>query len=186
MQQSDLAEAAFAHRAPISVAMYHEMIDAGVLSEKARVELIEGELVAVSPASRAHVYAVQALLRSLYDGLGREWVILPGGPMTLARSEPEPDIVIVRREVFDQAPRHPTTASLVIEVAKSSLYLDRALAATYAEAGVPDYWIVDVEHRQVEVYRDAPGHMTVKPPTSLSPLELPAIVISVGSLFRQD
>jgi hypothetical protein len=70
--RSELAESAFAHREPISVAMYHEMIDTGVLPEKRRVELIEGVIVSVAAYTPAHVYAVQELLRHFHAKLGRE------------------------------------------------------------------------------------------------------------------
>lgn len=193
----DLAESAFEQRAPISVAMYHQMIDGGVLPEKRSVELIEGVLVAVSPRSPAHVHALRVLNRLFCRALDDNWVVLPGGPMTLARSEPEPDLVVVRREVYEQAARHVSTASLVIEVAKSSLRLDRTLAAVYAEAGVPDYWVVNVEGRQVEVYppREVsdPGRAgaaevcsVYRAPSMLSPVAIPDVMVPVGSLFREE
>jgi hypothetical protein len=117
--------------------------------------------------------------------------------MTLARSEPEPDLVVVRREVYEQAARHVSTAFLVIEVAKSSLRLDRTLAAVYAEAGVPDYWVVNVEGRQVEVYppREVsdPGRAgaaevcsVYRAPSMLSPVAIPDVMVPVGSLFREE
>lgn len=168
---------------PVSVAEYHELIDSGRLTENRRVELIEGVLTRVCAYSPEHVHAVATLNRILVRALGDEWIVLPGGPLTLARSEPEPDIVVVRAEVAQAAQRNPTTASLVIEVANTSLALDRQLASLYAEAGVPDYWIIDCEHRQVEVFR-IDGHAIVAPPADLRPLELPRVVIPVADLFR--
>lgn len=140
-----------------SVERYHQMIDAAVLGKTDRVELIEGVIVAVSPRSKEHTYAVDELVRILMRALGQEWVVRAQGPLTLARSEPEPDVAVVLRSLRDSAPRHPHTAVLVAEVARSSLDLDRAMAAIYAEAGVTEYWIVDVARRCVEVHRDPDG-----------------------------
>jgi Uma2 family endonuclease len=189
MSDTSLAEIAVAHRQPISVAMYHQMIDSDVLTKHDRVELIEGVIVAVSPQSPAHIFAVTTLVYILNTALGPEWRVRPGGPLTLARSEPEPDIAVVRTALEEEAVRHPTTASLVVEVAKTSLSLDRGLASIYAEADVTEYWIVDVKRQQVEVYRDPEG-TTYRTRTvatiadTLVPVELPGVTVVVSSLFR--
>lgn len=169
--------------------MYHRMIDSGVLTKHDRVELIEGVIVAVSPQSPEHVYAIRMPLRILSTALGEEWSIRPGFPMTLAHSEPEPDIVVVRPSIDEAAPRHPTTASLVVEVAKTSLSLDRGLASVYAEARVTEYWNVDVEAQRIEVLRDPQGaayqsHSIASIGETLVPVELPAVAVPVSSLFR--
>jgi Uma2 family endonuclease len=74
-------------------------------------------------------------------------------PLTLADSEPEPDISVVRGTETDFTTAHPTSAELVVEVAITSVALDRANASLYAEAGVKEYWIVLGAERQLEVYR---------------------------------
>jgi Uma2 family endonuclease len=74
-------------------------------------------------------------------------------PLTLADSEPEPDVSVVRGQDSDFKAAHPTTAALVVEIAVSSADLDRELASLYAEAGVDEYWIVLGHERAVEVYR---------------------------------
>ena len=93
----------------------------------------------------------------LYDRLAAQ---VPKGlsvwkeePLTLADSEPEPDISITRGERRNRAQGHPSTAELVVEVAVSSPALDRENAALYAEAGIKEYWIVLGSERRVEVYR---------------------------------
>ncbi len=189
MSVPSLAEIAVAHRQPISVDMYHQMIDSAVLTENHRVELIEGVIVAVSPQSPEHVFAGKTLARYLSRVLGDEWSVRVGYPLTLARSEPEPDIAVVRTALEDGAIRHPTTASLVVEVAKTSLSLDRGLASVYAEANVTEYWIVDVKKQQVEVFRDPEGtaYRTRTVATIadiLVPVELPDVAVAVSSLFR--
>jgi Uma2 family endonuclease len=75
------------------------------------------------------------------------------GPLTLADSEPEPDVAIVRGTEQQFFYVHPNTAELVVEVAVSSAALDRENASLYAEAGVKEYWIVLAPQRQIEVYR---------------------------------
>jgi len=130
------------------------------------------------------------LLRTLNRALSDEWSVRPGGPLTLARSEPEPDIVVVRAELVEEAARHPSTASLVVEVAKTSLALDRSLASIYAEADVTEYWIVDVKKQRIEVFRDPEGtaYRTKTQATAadtLVPVALPGVEIAVSSLFRR-
>ena len=74
-------------------------------------------------------------------------------PLTLADSEPEPDISVVRGSEADFVAAHPTTADLVVGIAVTSVALDRENASLYAEAGVKEYWIVLGADKQVEVYR---------------------------------
>jgi hypothetical protein len=106
MSATTLPDIALAHRAPITVAMYHQMIDSGVLTEHDHVELIEEVIVAVSPQSPEHVHAYTTLLDILYGALGKEWRIRASTPLTLARSEPEPDIV---RGLGRPTSKRPTT-----------------------------------------------------------------------------
>lgn len=190
MSDATLADLANVHRHPISVEVYHQMIDNGVLKEDDRVELIEGVIVAVSPQSPEHMYAISTLMRLLIRALGDDWVVRPQGPLTLARSEPEPDIVVVRKDIEEAAARHPSTASLVVEVAKTSLSLDRALAAIYGEAAVEEYWIIDVERQRVEVFRSPqPGgyasHTIANLGDMLEPVAIGGLSIRVADLFRR-
>jgi Uma2 family endonuclease len=77
-------------------------------------------------------------------------------PLSLTSiSEPEPDIAIIAHDPLDYSNEHPATAAMVVEIADSSLRFDRMKAASYASAGVADYWIVNLQDRNVEVYRDA-------------------------------
>lgn len=179
---------ALEHHLSISVDRYHQMIDTGVLTEQDRVELIEGVIVAVSPQSREHVHAVEQILRVLMRQLGREWAVRSQAPLTLARSEPEPDVAVVPRALVEAAPRHPTTASLVVEVARSSLALDQAMAPVYAEAGITEYWIVDVENRCVHVYTGPSAGSYASSTTAtdgdeLRPTALPPVSLEVSDLF---
>ncbi len=108
--------------------------------------------------------------------------------MTFADSEPEPDLAIVAGTEFDFRDSHPTTAALVVEVAISSLELDRVKALIYAEAGVEEYWIVCPEEKRVEVYRrpGAEGYgerIEVRAPASLECGALAGVKVDLSALF---
>ena len=109
-------------------------------------------------------------------------------PLTVGDSEPEPDLFIAKgtHETFRRA--HPTTAALVIEVAVSSLELDRLKALIYAEAGVPEYWIVRPEDHCVEIYRQPDGQnyreqTTLTAPAILESSALPGVSVNLAELL---
>jgi Uma2 family endonuclease len=121
------------------------------------VELIEGVIheMTVNPAHATATSLVAAALRRIF---GNDCVIREEKPLeTGRRSLPEPDIAAVIGGIRDFAANHPQTALLVVEVSQTTLRKDRTLKAhLYAQAGVADYWIVNLNDRQVEVHRD-PG-----------------------------
>lgn len=139
---------------PISVADYHHMLDAGILDEGERVELLEGVIIKMSPQKRRHARVIQWLNRQLVTTLGDGYAVLPQLPLALGEwSEPEPDLAVTRAEDAASADEHPTTALLVVEVAQASLRRDRAIkGAIYARFGIPEYWIVNLEAECVEVH----------------------------------
>lgn len=138
-----------------TVAEYHRLIDIGVLTDEDKVELLNGYLVlkmARNPPHDATINAFSALLPRL---LPAGWTVRVQSAVTLAQSEPEPDVVVTRGQWRDYLARHPGPADvgLVIEVADSSLDRDREdKGPIYAAAGLPEYWIVNLVDRQVEVY----------------------------------
>lgn len=139
--------------APISVERYHRMIELGVFDDWP-VELLNGVLVEKMSKSPIHIFLTDLLLSRL-QGLcseSRFWV-RKEDPITIGDSEPEPDISVVQGNRAQFKFTKPTTACFVIEVAVTSLALDRAKATEYAKAGVPEYWIVSPEDRRTEVYR---------------------------------
>jgi Uma2 family endonuclease len=144
---------------PFSVAEYHRMIDAGILDEDERVELLEGVIVAVSPQKRRHAYVIQQLMRILARLPQDRYGILAQLPLTLGeRSEPEPDLAVVTAEAGSSRTEHPRTALLVIEVAGDTLRKDRLVKARiYARADIPEYWLFNLEEACLEVLRD-PDH----------------------------
>jgi Uma2 family endonuclease len=176
----------------LSVERYHQMIDAGILGEDDRVELLEGFLTTMPPQHPPHAFAVSALTYRLTRCLGDLYRVRTGLPLTLARSEPEPDLAVVSAAAEQAAERHPHTAYLVIEVAESSLSKDRIVkSAIYAAAGIPEYWIVDLDTRSVEVQREPdPAAARYRFNTRVLTGEvlvstvLPEVSVSVAALFR--
>ncbi len=138
-----------------TVEQYHEMIDAGILGENDRIELLEGGVLRMSPKGPRHVFVVQELSARLAPLLPADWHLRAQDPLTLADSEPEPDLAIVRGSRRDYAARHPSAGEvgLVIEVADASLELDRGVKQRiYAAAGVPGYWLVSLQAGNIEVF----------------------------------
>jgi Uma2 family endonuclease len=131
------------------------MIEAGILGEDERVELLEGVIIAMAPQSVPHARCIQWLNRVLVAKLGEEYAVRPQLPLSLGEhNEPEPDLAVVRADSMSED-RHPGTAVLVIEVAGESLRRDRQVKATvYARFGIPEYWIVNLEAHVVEVFWD--------------------------------
>ena len=138
-----------------TVAQYHELIDAGILGENDRIELLEGDILHMSPKGPRHVFAVQELSARLAPLLPADWRLRVQDPLTLAESEPEPDLTIVRGSRRDYSARHPGAGEVgvVIEVVDTSLELDRGVKQrVYAAAGIPVYWLVNLAARNVEVF----------------------------------
>ena len=137
-----------------SVQEYHRLAEVGVLSEEDRVELLEGVISPKrvhSPLHDATVSVIEALLRPL---LNSGWILRIQSSVTLAASEPEPDLAVALGPPQRYRQHHPSgnDLGLVIEVAESSLRRDRAKAATYAAGGIPCYWIVNLTQQQLEIF----------------------------------
>ena len=117
-----------------------------------RTELIRGVILEKMSISPLHAFLVMKLRRLITVFIRADLYCREEKPLKLADSMPEPDLAVVSGQEEDHLSTHPSTALLVIEVAISSLELDREKAALYAEAAVPEYWIVLGEARAVEVY----------------------------------
>jgi Uma2 family endonuclease len=136
---------------PLSVQEYHRLNEFN--ENGRRTELIRGIVIEKMSKSPSHRTIVSLLYRLFLTRLPKGFTVWQEQPLTLADSEPEPDISVTRGGERDFLNAHPTTAELVIEVAMSSPALDLENASLYAEAGVKEYWIVLGHQRQVEVYR---------------------------------
>jgi len=139
----------------LSVSQYHSMIENGILTKDSKLELLEGLLVAKMSKSPIHSLSTGLLQDALSSILPSNYHLRLQEPITLADSEPEPDLAIVRGQRSDCRDRHPSPndLELVIEVSGTSLNRDRYLKQRiYARAGICIYWILNLEERQLEVY----------------------------------
>jgi len=136
----------------MSVEDYHRAGETGLLSEE--VELLRGIVVTKMAKSPLHELVAQKLMERLLAQVPKGFSVRPERPLTLRDSEPEPDVSVVRGKPDDWAAAHPSTAHLVVEVAITSAALDESKGEIYAEAGIPEYWLVRPEHRAVDVYHE--------------------------------
>ena len=137
---------------------FHRMAEAGIFAENDRLELIDGEIIVMSPIGPAHMHAVLQLdrlfnERILHVGIADVFVSVQN-PLRLGpEQEPEPDVVLLHLPHGMKQIPGPEAALLAVEVADTTLDYDRQKAARYAAAGVPETWIVALEEDAVEVYR---------------------------------
>jgi Uma2 family endonuclease len=133
------------------------MVASGGFDEDARIELIEGYVVDMSPRTPQHENAISWLLDWLIDQLDRSrFQVRVAAPLTIGGSEPEPDLAVIERA--PAKPAHPSRALLVIEVAVSSRDRDLRLKPRVYAPAVDEYWVVDLERRCVVVHRGAAAH----------------------------
>jgi len=137
-------------------AEYARLIDGGIFRPGEAVELLGGDLMVGEPQGTAHYTAIGLVEDALRSALGLEWLVRSQGPLALAEdSEPEPDVAVTRGRRRDYRGEHPSRPVLVVEVAESSLALDREhKGSLYARANVADYWILNLVDRVLEVYRE--------------------------------
>jgi Uma2 family endonuclease len=138
---------------------YHRLIESGVLHEDDRLELLDGWLVEKIPKNPPHDGTVDLLVYLLARLLPSGWFLRIQNSMTLAASQPEPDLAVVQGKPGDYVSSHPDggKTTLVIEVANSSVDVDREKRRIYARAGVPVYWVVNLPDRCVEVFTELRG-----------------------------
>jgi Uma2 family endonuclease len=179
-------------RRPLTVADYHRMGEVGILTERDRVELIEGELIAMSPIGSEHAGAVNALTRRLVQVVGERGIVAVQNPVRLDDlSEPQPDFAVLkpRPDDYRKATPCPEEVLLIIEVADSSLSYDRGVKRSlYARHGIPEFWIVNLTAGEVEVCRAPSGDSYasvshVGRAGTLEPELLPGIAIPVAVLL---
>lgn len=167
---------------------YDRLVDLGWFVDEP-IELLCGVLVTMSPQGRPHASAVSFFNEQLVLQLGGRHEVRPQLPFAADDwSEPEPDLAVVRKE--PSLRDHPSEALLVVEIADSSLPLDRGLKRTiYAEVGIPEYWIVDVNGRTVEVHTQPDGGyygrvQILRDGDVLCPTLLPDVTIRVADIPR--
>ena len=138
----------------ISVAEYHEWARSGALAERGHIELLDGVLVERTTKHPPHRVATRKCDLLLAALVPAGWHVQKQEPITLATSEPEPDVAIIRGRLEDYRQRHPdpTEIAIVVEVADATLVTDRYKAEIYAGAGIAHYWIINLVEKVVEVY----------------------------------
>ena len=175
-------------------AEYDRLVELGMFVGE-RLELLDGLLVVGEPQGSFHVVTVMHVGQVLTSAFGAGWHARLQAPLALDDdSEPEPDVAMVVGVVRDYVAAHPSTAALVVEVAESSLRLDRRFKAEiYARAGLLEYWIVNLVDRTLEVHRepgvDAAGEAryrsitVLRPPAAVTLIGAPHATIPIADLF---
>ena len=169
---------------------YHRMGETGILRPADRVELINGEILEMSPIGSRHMSCVNNLTRVLVLGLGARAVVSPQNPVRIPiYSEPEPDVAVLRSRSYKTSAPAPEDVLLLVEVAETSLRFDRTVKLVlYARAGIPEYWIADAVAETITVHRRPVGETyedvgIVGIDDTLSPLAYPGLEIRVADLF---
>ena len=140
-----------------TVELYHRLIAAGVFGEDDAVELLEGWIVPKMPRNPRHDATVDLADETLRGRVPAGWRVRGQSAVTTEDSEPEPDLAVVRGSARDYASRHPGPGdiALVVEVSDTSLARDRSFKGRiYARAGVPVYWVINLQDSVVEIYTD--------------------------------
>jgi len=171
---------------PLTVDAYHALGEAGLIPEK--TELLYGFVFHKMPKSPIHTQFVELLVEWLRAAVASGMIVRQEQPLSLQGSEPEPDLAAVRGQRSDFYHSHPSTAQLVIEVAVTTQDYDRDKAAAYAGAGIPEFWIVLVPERQIEVYRDPQAGAyqnitTISVGAVLSSSAVPGFEVTLSDLF---
>jgi len=150
----------FAHLPPVAPLRwtrdeYYRLAEDGYFAGK-RVMLIDGEIIAMVPHNEPHAWGIVNTQTALQMALGDRYIYRAQLPLNLGQtSDPEPDVAVVPGPLPRQPGPHPTTALLVVEVADSSLAYDTGdKASLYAAGGIADYWVVDLVHNRLIVFRD--------------------------------
>lgn len=132
------------------------MVEAGIIGDGDRVELVDGELLEMSPQDPVHASIVSRLTRLLLQSYGSNCCVRVQLPLAAGRTDlPEPDLAVAKGSESAYVSRHPggLDCLLVVEVCRSSEARDRRKAAVYAAAGVPAFWLIDVARNRVEVHQ---------------------------------
>ena len=179
-------------RGPLDVDEYYQLATDGVLPGNARVELIEGELAWRNAIGSPHAGVVNRLNRMLTRAAGGRALVSIQNPVRLdLRNEPEPDVALLVPRADDYRGAHPSAADvlLLIEVADSSLPFDRGRKRVlYARFGIREYWIVDLDGSEVEVFRQPTAGVYASSETAgleavLTVDALPGVQLPVREIF---
>lgn len=179
-------------RRKFSVSEYYAMAEAGILTDRDRVELLDGEIVVMAPIGNRHAFCVDWLTRFWILALAERAIVRIQNPVRLDNSsEPEPDVTLLawRDDFYASAHPGPQDVLLLIEVSDSTVGFDRGQKLPlYARAGIPEVWIVNLQDRRVEVYTepDGDGYGSTShyvPGESVAPARFPDVALEVERIF---
>jgi Uma2 family endonuclease len=144
-------------RKKFTVGQYHQMLESGILTDRDRVELINGEIIEMSPVGRRHAACVDRLTELFVLRLASRVIVRSQNPIQLSDdSEPQPDLALLRRrnDFYEIGHPQPEDTFLVIEVADTTVNFDREVKIpTYAKEGITEAWLIDINARLVEVFQ---------------------------------
>jgi Uma2 family endonuclease len=171
---------------------YHRMGEIGILGPDDRVELIEGEIIQMSPIGDRHAGRTIVLNRTFTLRLGQRAYVSVQNPVRLSeRSEPQPDLVIMRASSATHAVRapRPEDVLLLIEIADTTVFYDRELKVPlYAAAGIPETWLLDLPADRLRVYRGPEGReyrsvQILARGSTVAPMAFPDIEIAIDEIL---
>jgi Uma2 family endonuclease len=192
MPEKSLLDQPSVKRRKLSVAEYLRMGEVGILHEDEPIELIEGQLIVMSPISAPHAATNNILNEFFILGAKRRAVVSPRNPVQLDRyNDPRPDLALLKPrgdDYFGRRPQ-PDDVLLIVEIADASLRYDREVKLPlYARHAIPEVWIVDLPGRLVEVHREPDGDRyasvsRVGPGEWLEPALLPGVVLPASDVL---
>jgi len=187
----DTPESLAPHCYRLTVAEYHRLGEIGIFNEDSRVELIEGDLIAMPPIGCQHAGHLDRIAQPFFRQV-TQGIVRVQSPIQLGdHSEPQPDLAVLRyrEDFYTRSHPLPEDVLLLIEVSDSTLRYDRdTKVPLYARAGIPEVWLLDLAGQRLEVYRrpSPEGYREIHypaPAESIAPVLLPELILSVASLF---
>ena len=177
-------------RRRFTIEEYERMVETGILAQDDRVELIDGEIVEMSPIGDPHAAFVANLTHLLVNRFGDRARVWVQGPLRVPpRSKPQPDLALLRPRSYVREGATTADVLLVIEVSDTSLQYDRTVKLRlYARAEIPEYWIVDANAETLEIYRLPSGerytdHRRPVRGDRVAPLAFPEDTVPVDAIF---
>ncbi|MFO1424482.1 MAG: Uma2 family endonuclease [Candidatus Competibacteraceae bacterium] len=179
------------HRYRLTVAEYHRLGENRIFDEDSRVELIEGDLIAMPPIGCQHAGHLDHIARPFFRQV-TQGIVRVQSPIQLGdHSEPQPDLAVLRyrEDFYTRSHPRPEDVLLLIEVSDSTLRYDRdTKVPLYAKAGIPEVWLLDLMNQRVAIYRhpSADGYRQIQfpaPEELISPSLLPELTLRIADLF---
>jgi Uma2 family endonuclease len=193
MARGDDPMAVTLRRHRFTLDQYHRMGETGILGEDARVELIEGEIIEMSPIGSLHAGTVARIQHLFSRRLGDRAIVWSQNPLLLVglQSEPQPDVMLLapRADFYTTGLPEPPAVRLLVEVADSSLLYDgRTKFPLYARAGVAEAWLVDLDGGRTEIHRGPAGarYREVRVPRAgepFGPAAFPELTVTLRDLL---